>query len=245
MGGCLPRLPSVRIPLECILVDTSYLFRCIKWPDYKVTLVAWTILAVILSITQDNFSFYRRNSSCEKVMVSQACLKHCVRGREGWSQHYFGQTPLPPPPPEHYGIRSTNGRYVSYWNALLPAATKLGQGNIFTSVCLSTGGRGVCLSACWDIPPPPEQTHPGAEPPEQTPPWSRHPPQSRHPSGADTPPEQTPPPPGADTPIPHGSRLPREADSSIRSTSGRYASYWNAFLFFLCLLPPENEVWGR
>ena len=33
---------------------------------------------------------------------------------------------------------------------LLPAATKLGQGNIFTGVCLSTGG--VCLSACWDIP---------------------------------------------------------------------------------------------
>ena len=36
------------------------------------------------------------------------------------------------------------------------------------------------------------------------------------------------PPLGADPP---GSRPPREADSSIRSTSGRYASYWNAFLF--------------
>ena len=42
-----------------------------------------------------------------------------------------------------------------------------------------------------------------------TPP-SRHPPTSRHP------PEQTP---------------PREADFSIRSTSGLYASYWKAFLF--------------
>ena len=67
----------------------------------------------------------------------------------------------------------------------LPAATKLGQGNIFTSVCLSTGGgRGVCLSACWDT----------------------HPPRSRHPPGADPPPrEQTPPGadtlPGADTPL--------------------------------------------
>ena len=61
---------------------------------------------------------------------------------------------------------------------------------------------GVCLSACWDT----------------TPPRSR-PPQSRHPPGADTHPprEQTTP--------------PREADSGIRSTSGRYASYWNAFLF--------------
>ena len=37
----------------------------------------------------------------------------------------------------------------------LPAATKLGQGNIFTGVCLSTGG-GVCFSACWDIPPGPD-----------------------------------------------------------------------------------------
>ena len=34
---------------------------------------------------------------------------------------------------------------------------------------------------------------------------------------------QAPPGPG---------RPPREADSSIRSTSGRYASYWNAFFLF-------------
>ena len=42
-----------------------------------------------------------------------------------------------------------------------------------------------------------------------------------------TPLDQTPPgsrhPPGADT--------PQEADTSIRSMSGWYASYWNAFLF--------------
>ena len=73
-----------------------------------------------------------------------------------------------------------------------------------------------------------------------------HPPKSRSrsPLGADSPPEQTPPeqtPPGADTPQPPWSRPPqsrhprsrhpprahppRKADSSIRSTSGRYASY--------------------
>ena len=61
-------------------------------------------------------------------------------------------------------------QYVS----LLPAATKLGQGNVFTSVCLSTGGRGVCLSACWDTPPPRTRSPlplPGADPPrEETPP---------------------------------------------------------------------------
>ena len=89
------------------------------------------------------------------------------------------------------------------------------------SVVLSTGG-GVCLSACWDA------THPHQEqtpPPEQTPPGPDTPP------GADHPPEQTSPqsrhiPPPEQTP-------PREADSGIRSTSGRYASYWNAFLFIL------------
>ena len=64
--------------------------------------------------------------------------------------------------------------------AFLPAATKLGQGNVFTGVCDSVHRAGVCLSACWDT-----------TPPEQTPLWSRHP-QSRHPR------EQTHPP-GADT----------------------------------------------
>ena len=59
--------------------------------------------------------------------------------------------------------------------------------------------------------PPQEQTPPGADPPEQTPtradpPRSRHPPGSRHP--------------------------PRcRACWEIRSTRGRYTSYWNAILF--------------
>ena len=49
-----------------------------------------------------------------------------------------------------------------------------------------------------------------------TPPRTRQtPPQTRQ-----TPPDQADPPPDP----------PREADSSIRSMSGRYASYWNAFL---------------
>ena len=64
-------------------------------------------------------------------------------------------------------------------------------------------------------------------PPEQTLPWADTPP------GAD-PPGADPLPPGADIPRtrhPPGSRPPG-ADSGIRSTSGRYASYWNAFLYF-------------
>ena len=73
---------------------------------------------------------------------------------------------------------------------------------------------------------PPQSRHPlGADTPlgpdtsrDQTPP--RAPPGSRHPLGADTPPEETP---------------SREADSGIGSMSGRYASYWNAFLYLFIL----------
>ena len=82
---------------------------------------------------------------------------------------------------------------------------------IFSQACVKNsvhgGGEGVCLSACWDTHTPPSgaDTPPGADPL----------PRSRH-----HPPEQTP---------------PRQADCSIRSMSGRYASYWNAFLFILFL----------
>ena len=78
----------------------------------------------------------------------------------------------------------------------------------------------------------PEQTHP----PEQTPPWSRHLPRhppEQTPSGADTSQADTPQsrhPPASRHPSPEQTP-PWEADSSIRSTSGQYASYWNAFLF--------------
>ena len=114
---------------------------------------------------------------------------------------------------------------------------------LLMSVILSTGG---CASVHAGIPPPGADTPRADGPWEQTPPWSRppraDPPRSRHPL------EQTPPLPeetsplGADTPgadISPGSRppgadtppiSPREADSGIRSMSGQYASYWNAFL---------------
>ena len=54
------------------------------------------------------------------------------------------------------------------YNPFLPAATKLGQGNIFRSVCQEfcpLGGEGVCLSACWDTPPSLGADPPGADPP--------------------------------------------------------------------------------
>ena len=94
--------------------------------------------------------------------------------------------------------------------------------------------------------PPPPPPGPGTPPP---PPRTRHtPPDLTHTPGPDTPlpprPGTPPIPPGPDThpypprdqaPPPDKAPLPRpgtppEADSGIRSTSGRYASYWNAFL---------------
>ena len=88
------------------------------------------------------------------------------------------------------------------------------------SVC-PQGGEVVCLSACWDDPhlPPPG---PGTG---QTPPQGP----GRHPPGPGR--THSPPPHQADTHPPDQADPPPEADSSIRSTSGRYASYWNAFLF--------------
>ena len=84
--------------------------------------------------------------------------------------------------------------------------------------------------------------------------------------GVDGIPQGTEPvPPGPDTPPPPDQAhppSPREADSGIRSTSGRYASYWNTFLlitnlsisclfvffneqkigpFCLCILPTHEE----
>ena len=116
---------------------------------------------------------------------------------------------------------------------------------MFLQACVCPqGGRGVCLSACWDTPRP-DTLQPGT-PLDQAPPQTRHKPipRTRHhpPPGPGTPSPRTsappgqgtppgPGPPGADTPPPGpGTPPPREADCSIRLTSGRYASYWNAFL---------------
>ena len=120
---------------------------------------------------------------------------------------------------------------------------------MFLQVCVCPQGGG-CLPQCMlgcqtpqtrQTPPqpgrhPPDQAdtpHTRQTPPDQadthTPRPGRHPPRTKQtpPDQADTPPRQTPPP--------GPSRPPREADSSIRSTSGRYASYWNAFLFLKIL----------
>ena len=106
------------------------------------------------------------------------------------------------------------------------------------SVILLTGGY---LAPPTRADTPRDQTPPGADTTPQTrPPRSRHPLWSRSPPGPDppgsrhhppldqTPPEQTP---RADTPRsrhPPGPDPTRRACCEIRSTRGRYASYWNA-----------------
>ena len=67
---------------------------------------------------------------------------------------------------------------------------------MFLQACVSTGGgRGVCLSACWDTPP--DQTPPLTRPPRirHTPPGPGTPPRIRH-----TPQDQAHPPPRKQTP---------------------------------------------
>ena len=93
-----------------------------------------------------------------------------------------------------------------------------GQGNIFTPVCHSVhrGGLPQCMLGYH---PPRTRPPPGTR---QTPPRPGRPPCWDH---ADTPQWTRPAPPRDQPPPP-----PPEADSSIRSTSGRYAFYWNAYL---------------
>ena len=65
--------------------------------------------------------------------------------------------------------------------------------------------------------------HAGITPPGPDHPPPTRPPQSRSPGTRPSPRDQAPP---EQTP-------PREADASIRSMSGRYASHWNAFLLWI------------
>ena len=95
---------------------------------------------------------------------------------------------------------------------------------MFLQACVCPQGGGVSASVHAGIPP--GSRHP---PLEQTPPLTR-PPRTRHPPGPGTTPlDQAPPRTRHTPPL-------RESDCSIRLTSGRYASYWNAFLWCIWLL---------
>ena len=89
----------------------------------------------------------------------------------------------------------------------LPAATKLGHGNVFTGVCDSVN-RGWCLPQCilGYTTPPWEQTPP---------PQLQTPPMETYPSGADTPPPKSTYPPEQTTPR---SRPPRSRHTHLEQT---------------------------
>ena len=72
--------------------------------------------------------------------------------------------------------------------------------------------------------------------------WQTPPRPGRH-----TPPDQADPSSQTwQTPPPRpGRHPPQEADSRTRSTSGRYASYWNAFLLSSVVGVPSGESWIR
>ena len=96
-----------------------------------------------------------------------------------------------------------SGRFRVFF-PFLPAATKLGQGNVFTGVCDSVhrGGLPQCMLGYHH--PPEQTTPPGPDPPGADTPRSRHPQDQSPPPWEQTPLEQTPPL-GADPPP--GSRL--------------------------------------
>ena len=97
------------------------------------------------------------------------------------------------------------------------------------SVILFTGG---CLPQCM------LGYH---TPGKQTPPSRADPPKSRHP------PEQTPPqdqvhPQSRHPPIPGTTPQEADAESGIRSMSGRYTSYWNALLLIFIYFNECNKI---
>ena len=65
--------------------------------------------------------------------------------------------------------------YFPLFSVFLPPANQVCEGNVFTGVCLSTGG--VCHIACWKTPPHADTPLPlGRHQTGQTPPPGRHPP---------------------------------------------------------------------
>ena len=114
---------------------------------------------------------------------------------------------------------------------------RCGQGNIFTPVCYSVHRGSASVHAGI----PPRSRHPPGTRPPPPPGPDPHPrdqtPQNQTPRDQTHPPGTRPTPPRDQTPQEQTPRdqTPREADSSIRSMSGRYASFWNAFFFPLIL----------
>ena len=107
---------------------------------------------------------------------------------------------------------------------LLPPTNEVWGKVIFLhlSVILFTGG-GTWAGTPWTGTPPWAGTPPGRYTP-----WAGTPPGQVHPPGRYTPWAGTPP---SRYTLPWAGTPPPAMHAGIRSTSGRYTSYWNAFLF--------------
>ena len=119
-----------------------------------------------------------------------------------------------------------SGRYAPYWKAcLLPPANEVCEGYVFTRVCHSVHRR----RSTWAGTPPGTRYTPRTRyththtptPRDQVHPYPRY-----TPLGPGTHPDQVHPHSGPGTP-------PEQCIREIRATSGRYASYWNAFLLLI------------
>ena len=132
--------------------------------------------------------------------------------------------------------------YTSYWNALLlPAATKLGQGNIFTPVCHSVNGGylvwslggvpGLVLGGCtWQTPQ--DQVHP---------PGTRYIPgpgttRTRHPLGPGTPSGPGTPPPE------YGKRTAGTHPTGMHSCFHYFSEKWTCHRLSV---PWHFRSWGK
>ena len=143
----------------------------------------------------------------------------------------------------------TNKNFSPVFIIITARKRSLGQGNIFSSMCQEFCSQGggvpgqVHPLGRYTLPwagTPPRQVHPpgrytpwAGTPPGRYTPRANTPPRQVHPLDrytpwAGTPPGRSPPPPGQVHPR---AGTPPGAYWEIRATSGRYASYWKAFLF--------------
>ena len=139
-------------------------------------------------------------------------------------------------------IRLANRPYTSYWYTVLLLPTnevwgKLMFSHLSVSHCVHSGGGVMMLLPVMDSTPPRTAPLPGQHHPLDniTTPEQHHPCETA--LLLDSTSSILEPPPDSTTPswtAPPGQLPPRQHHPPSRSTSGRYASYWNAFLFKLC-----------
>ena len=119
--------------------------KCLKFSflDFKIfTARKWSLGQgnIFTSVCQE-FCPWGKVSACQNLVQGGVCL---------WSGGVWETAPPPraeppngqtPPPPQHYGIRSTSGQYASSWNAFF-----------FFKTSYSTARGNSCMQ--YDYPPP-------------------------------------------------------------------------------------------